>query len=73
VTTWCCVDQGPSSIDVEFDKNTFFPYEKVDCKVKLDNGKCNIPMTHVRFAIEQEITINCNNHVFRDLIVIKEK
>ncbi|CDW86234.1 UNKNOWN [Stylonychia lemnae] len=73
VTTWCCVNQGTSKIEVQFDKNTFFPYEQVKCKVELNNGKCNIPMTAVRFSVEQELSINCHNHIFRDLIVIKEK
>ena len=36
VTTWCCVSQGTSKIDVIFDKNTFSPNERCHASVEID-------------------------------------
>ncbi|CDW78366.1 UNKNOWN [Stylonychia lemnae] len=73
ITTWCCVDQGVSKIQVQFDKNTFMPHEKCKSEIKLDNSRCNIALNTVRFTMEQEITIKCGTHIYRSVRTIKEK
>ena len=52
ITTWCCVNQGTSRIEVKFEKNTFEPTEHAKCKAILDNSACNVAMQHVRLSIE---------------------
>ena len=52
ITTWCCVNQGVSRIEVNFDKNTFFPNETCKCLAVIDNSKCNIAMKNIRLSIE---------------------
>lgn len=54
ITTWCCVDQGTSKIEVKFNKNSFYPNENVEAKVILSNQNCNVALTDVRLNIEQE-------------------
>ena len=66
ITTWCCVDQGTSKIEVKFPKNSFFPNEVVDAKVLLDNTRCNVALTNVRLAVEQETSIRCHGHNWND-------
>eukprot|EP00347_Sterkiella_histriomuscorum_P001387 403372231 len=73
LTTWCCVDQGISKIDVTFDKNTFFPNEKAHSKVTLDNSKCNLNMKNVRMAVEQNIHIQAEGFTFADTITLVQK
>jgi len=55
--TWCCVDQGPSAVSVNFEKNIFEPHEVCKANVSVDNSQCNLNVNHVRLAIEQELTL----------------
>ena len=64
ITTWCCVDQGRSRIDVEFEKNVFEPHEVCKADVHLHNQNCNAPLTNVRLAVEQQLTIRAGHHTF---------
>ena len=72
ITTWCCVNQGVSEIECKFEKNIFTPNEDCDCIVEIDNDKCNIAMTNVRLAVEQEVHIMCHGHNWRDVITVKQ-
>ena len=42
ISTWCCVDQGPSRVSVNFDKNVFEPTEVCRAHVVIDNSGCNL-------------------------------
>jgi hypothetical protein len=52
ITTWCCVNQGPSRMEVKFAKNTFEPHEMAQAKVHLDNSQCKIGIKSVTLAVE---------------------
>ena len=64
ITTWCCVDQGSSKIQVLFEKNVFTPHELCKAYVDLDNSKCGVDLTNVRLAVEQELTLHGDSHRF---------
>lgn len=57
ITTWCCIDQGPSSVNVTFEKNVFEPSEICKAVVNVDNSQCNLNINNVRLAIEQELKL----------------
>lgn len=52
VTTWCCMNQGPSSIQARFERNQYEPTEVVKADAIIQNKDCNIAMTGIRLAIE---------------------
>ena len=52
IKTWCCCDQGTSSITVQFDKNTFLPSEIAHATVILDNSNCKIALNNVTLSVE---------------------
>jgi hypothetical protein len=39
----------------------------------ISNQGCNIAMTGIRLAIEQEVTIRCGGHVFKEMYTLAEK
>ena len=51
------MDQGPSSINVTFEKNVFEPTEVCRAIVNVDNSQCNLNINNVRLAIEQELKL----------------
>jgi hypothetical protein len=73
ITTWCCVDQGISAIEVHFEKNVFEPHEICRAHVKLDNSRCNVALTGVRLAIEQEVYIRADGHTFNQTFTLADK
>lgn len=40
IKTWCCVDQGQSTMSSVFAKNIFLPNEVAEGHVKVNNGQC---------------------------------
>eukprot|EP00349_Pseudokeronopsis_sp_Brazil_P004915 CAMPEP_0202958506 /NCGR_PEP_ID=MMETSP1396-20130829/2835_1 /ASSEMBLY_ACC=CAM_ASM_000872 /TAXON_ID= /ORGANISM="Pseudokeronopsis sp., Strain Brazil" /LENGTH=110 /DNA_ID=CAMNT_0049676619 /DNA_START=555 /DNA_END=888 /DNA_ORIENTATION=+ len=58
-------EQGNSKIVVEFEKNTFEPHDKCHAKVQLKNNDCNIALSNVRLAVEQDICIQAGHHTYR--------
>ena len=72
VKTWCCVNQGPSKLEVKFDKNTYEPHEICKCQSIIDNSRCEVALQDIRSAIEQEITIDCKGYKFRDVITLTD-
>lgn len=40
--TWCCVDNGESSIKCYFENNSYLPGEKANIITEIDNSKCTI-------------------------------
>lgn len=57
VKTWCCMDQGPSTVEVNFEKNVFEPTDVCKAIVNVNNSQCNLNINHVRLAIEQELRL----------------
>lgn len=45
VTTWCCVDQGTSSMWSAFEKNVFTPQDVAKAMINVDNSKCTLNVT----------------------------
>ena len=73
VKTWCCVDQGTSTIEVTFDRNTFTPHETASAHVAVYQERCNANMSGIRLCVQQEIDIEAKGHRFRDVITLVEK
>lgn len=57
VKTWCCMDQGPSTVNVNFEKNVFEPTDVCKATVNVNNSQCNLNINHVRLAIEQDLRL----------------
>ena len=73
ITTWCCMNQGVSRVTTEFEKNVFEPRETCKAKVSIDNSACNLQMTGVRFALEQELVLRTEHHTFRHVFTLVEQ
>ncbi len=71
--TWCCVDQGHSSIKTRFEKNTFYPNEHANCLVELDNSTCDLRMTGVTIAVEQRISLKADGHSLTDTFTLNSE
>ena len=55
-----------------FERNTFEPHEKCKADVHLDNTRCNVALTGVRLAVEQELDIDCGAHHYRETFVLTD-
>jgi len=73
ISTWCCVNQGQSKIEVEFEKNVFEPIEVCRASVNLDNSRCNTRLTNVRLAVEQVVRITAGWHTFNQTFTLTDK
>ena len=73
ITTWCCVDQGTSKIEVVFDKNVFEPHEVCKAHVHLDNARCNVNLNEVRLAIEQDLEVHADGQTYRNLFTLADR
>ena len=60
-------------MDVNFEKNVFEPHELCRAMITLDNSKCNLEMTGVRLAIEQEITIRSHRETHHHRYTLAEQ
>lgn len=60
VKTWCCCDQGTSSMSSVFNKNVFMPNELAEGKVVVDNSNCQLNVTRVNFFVEQVLHIHAD-------------
>ena len=40
IKTWCCIDQGHSTMWSTFNKNIFTPHETAHATVNVDNSEC---------------------------------
>ncbi|CDW79403.1 UNKNOWN [Stylonychia lemnae] len=73
ISTWCCINQGQSRIEVDFEKNVFEPHEVCRANVNLDNSRCNVRLTNVRLAVEQVVRITAGWHTFNQTFTLSDK
>jgi hypothetical protein len=73
IKTWCCIDQGFSEITGRFEKNLYCPNEHVKADAIINNSGCQLNMSGIRLAIEQEVTIRCGGHSFKEMYTLAEK
>eukprot|EP00347_Sterkiella_histriomuscorum_P005522 403356296 len=73
ITTGCCVNQGTSRLEVEFEKNVFEPTEVCRASVNLDNSRCNVALTNVRLAVEQTVWIQAQGHTFSQTFTLSDR
>jgi hypothetical protein len=52
VTTWCCIDQGTSTMWANYEKNIYTPQEVAKAMIHVDNSKCTLAVTRVKFFVE---------------------
>lgn len=62
IKTWCCCDQGTSTMWSMFEKNQFVPTEMCRGKVHVDNSNCQIAANRVSFYIEQRLRVEAGHH-----------
>jgi hypothetical protein len=58
------MNQGISRMMGQFEKNIYEPNEIVRADAIIDNKDCQIAVTGVRLAIEQEIKLVCGGHTY---------
>ena len=62
IKTWCCIDQGASTMWSTFNKNIFTPHEVAHATVHVDNSECQLKVTEVSLFVEQKMTIHHHHH-----------
>lgn len=62
IKTWCCVDQGHSTMSSVFNKNVFLPNEHCEGSIKVNNEECKLAVSSVQFFVEQRLTVKAKNH-----------
>lgn len=77
VKTWCCIDQGVSSMWSTFEKNIYTPQETARAMIHVDNSRCQLPVTRCRFFIEQRMTIRgvgpfAHTHSFTNKLIERD-
>ena len=64
IKTWCCFSQGPSTIHVRFQKNSYYPNEIASAAVHIDNSKCLAGLKNVKMFVEQQINLKAKGMLF---------
>lgn len=62
IKTWCCLDQGPSELKVEFNKTVFTPQELVETHCKIDNTECKVDCATVTMQVLMSGKITIDGH-----------
>ena len=62
IKTWCCIDQGTSTMSSVFEKNVFLPNEQARGTIKINNEHCQLNAHRVSFYVEQVLTIHVGHH-----------
>ncbi len=57
IKTWCCIDQGTSSMWSTFEKNIYTPQETARAMIHVDNSRCTLAVTRCKFFVEQRLNI----------------
>ena len=71
IKTWCCIDQGTSTMSSVFAKNVFLPNEIAEGHVKVNNENCQLNAHRVSFYVEQVLTVHAegHSHTYRNRLV----
>lgn len=71
IKTWCCCDQGTSTMSSVFNKNVFMPNEIAAGEIKINNEHCQLGVSRVSFYVEQVLTVRCghHSHTYRNRLV----
>ena len=57
IKTWCCIDQGTSTMSSVFNKNVFMPNEVAEGQVRINNEHCGLNAHRVSFYVEQVLRV----------------
>jgi len=52
IKTWCCINQGKSSMWCNFEKNVFTPLDVAKAIIHVNNGECGLKCNKISFQIE---------------------
>lgn len=55
--TWCCIDNGESSIKCYFENNAYLPGEKANVVTEIDNSKCNLAIKEIKGELIKKIRL----------------
>ncbi|CAD8062611.1 unnamed protein product [Paramecium sonneborni] len=61
LTTWCCKQQGVSSISATVQKNLYFPGEFVQITYEVDNSNCKLNIENVDIMIVNKLNLRSNS------------
>ena len=67
------MNQGISRMMGQFEKNIYEPNELVRADAIIDNKDCQIAVTGVRLAIEQELKLVCGGHTYQEMLTLASK
>ncbi|CAD8068948.1 unnamed protein product [Paramecium sonneborni] len=61
LTTWCCKNQGVSSISAKVEKNLYFPGEFIQITYNIDNSNCKLNIENIDVMIVNRLNIRSNS------------
>ena len=62
VTSCCCCSKGTVSMWTAFEKNAYAPGEQARVVSEIDNSKCEVAVTNIRFELVQYIQLSAQGH-----------
>ena len=62
VTSCCCCSKGTVSMWTAFEKNAYAPGEQARVVTEVDNSKCEVAVTNIRFELVQYIQLSAQGH-----------
>jgi hypothetical protein len=66
LTSWCYFDKGSATLNVSYPKSFFTPDEAVSVTCELNNTRCKLKSTGIRFQLVQQIHIEDVGIIFTD-------
>ncbi|CAD8174482.1 unnamed protein product [Paramecium octaurelia] len=61
LTTWCCKQQGSSTISAKVEKNLYIPGEFVQITYDIDNSDCKLNIENIDVNIVNRLTLKSNS------------
>jgi sporulation-control protein spo0M len=55
LTTCCCADSGEAKIEVQYERDVYFPGETANAMAMIDNSKCKKNVKNILFSLEKEL------------------
>jgi hypothetical protein len=57
IKSCCCIDKGESQLWTTFKQNQYSPHDIAEATIFIDNEKCKLDVTEIKFYLKQVIDI----------------
>lgn len=58
ISTCCCLAKGESTLTTKFGKNIYYPNERIEGHIAVNNEHCQIDCSNVHFAVESKLNFH---------------